>query len=232
MAVETIRLNQGNVFYDYMMGESGLVTDPRPPGPEWLRNLIGVDYFAAVDTVICFAPDDQSATALAYLPGLRGLGLRCGRVSDRGLLVLKDMSQLRWLQLWHVSASDAGWEPLGGLTSLEGLCLTGDHLGGAALGQLKCLRHLKHLTIGGPEITDAQCEILGRLATIDDLCLLNCGQVTDAGLQHLRGLPHLLKLEVLGRTRISVEGMDELQRALPNLKHILLDRSWSDEPIL
>ena len=40
-------------------------------------------------------------------------------------------------------------------------------------------------------------------------------RITDAGLQHLAGVPSLKKL-LLGRTKVSAQGVAELRRALPN----------------
>ena len=42
-------------------------------------------------------------------------------------------------------------------------------------------------------------------------------QVTDAGLEHLRGLTGMLSLN-LSRTRVTDEGVAELQKALPRLR--------------
>src|SRR4051794_14492552 len=51
-AIAAIRQFGGQVQYDYETGADGLpVKNALPPGPAWLRNLIGVEYFANVKAV-------------------------------------------------------------------------------------------------------------------------------------------------------------------------------------
>src|SRR5947209_3607170 len=73
--VEAITANGGVVRYDTVTDEDGrdLPNAPAPAAPEWLRNLIGRDYF---DTVLVVGIDykkgvnDDSLALLADLPKL------------------------------------------------------------------------------------------------------------------------------------------------------------------
>ena len=66
------------------------------------------------------------------------------------------------------------------------------------------------------QVTDAGLEHLKGLANLRVLQLLNT-KVTDAGLEHLKGLTSLRDLH-LWNTQVTDDGVKELQEALPNCK--------------
>ena len=97
-AVETILSDGGTVHYDYQRVEGG-GDDPRrePPGPVWLRKLLGDDFVTNVNYAT--AESDDGLAQLAGLSGLDGVSgptrrerrlrrrrvlLLLGRVGDRG----------------------------------------------------------------------------------------------------------------------------------------------------
>ena len=47
--VALVKESGNDVYYNYQ-----LIPDAVPPGPDWLRNLIGIDYFSNVEAVILF----------------------------------------------------------------------------------------------------------------------------------------------------------------------------------
>ena len=70
--------------------------------------------------------------------------------------------------------------------------------------------------LGGRQVTDAGLEHLKGLTHLKILYLADT-QVTDAGLEHLKGLTKLQLLWLFG-TKVTVEGVEKLQQALPNCK--------------
>ncbi len=64
------------------------------------------------------------------------------------------------------------------------------------------------------DVTDAGLENLKGLTNLKGLSL-DSTQVTDTGLKHLKGLSHLEELSVLN-TQVTPEGVKKLQQALPN----------------
>ncbi|MCH7725471.1 MAG: hypothetical protein IH991_03155 [Planctomycetes bacterium] len=72
-AVQWVRDHRGKVYYDFQWDEvkESSIDDAEPPGPDWLRNLIGVDYFSDV--------------AYVYIPS--------AKVDDIG--PLRDLTDLR-----------------------------------------------------------------------------------------------------------------------------------------
>jgi len=131
-AVQAISQLGGRVTYDYEYppvppGQSSSRA-MHPPGPAWLRNLLGADFFAAVVQVTLDAASsgrftDADLRHLRALPGLEDLILGDTRVTDRGLEQLKGLGQLRKLSLSGGQFTDAGIGRLSGLPRLAELCL-------------------------------------------------------------------------------------------------------------
>jgi hypothetical protein len=71
-------------------------------------------------------------------------------------------------------------------------------------------------------VTDAGLEHLKGLANLKSLDL-SYTAVTDAGLEHLKGLANLQTLSLAG-AKVGRDGVKDLQRALPSCM-ITLDRS-------
>jgi hypothetical protein len=164
-AVEEIRKLGGYALYDYQFSHSGNPFDP--PGPTWLRHLLGENFFAAVVEV----------------------NLTSSSLTDAGLEHLKGLTQLRTLNLIGTPVTDAGLEHLKGLTQLE------------------------ELDLCGTEVTDTSMEYLKGLRQLRTLCLFG-RPITDAGLVRLMGLARLQTLDLRG-TWVTVEGVKRLQQALP-----------------
>ena len=103
--------------------------DAQPPGPEWLRELIGVDYFAEVQKVDLQNRGVSDVTPLASLTKLEYLGLHGTDLGD--LTPLAKLTNLKTLYLSCTPVFDL--TPLGRLTRLEALHLVNP--GHYSLGQ-------------------------------------------------------------------------------------------------
>jgi hypothetical protein len=126
--VEDIRGLGGDIRYDYEFDHSGhLLPRASPPGPAWLRNLVGEDLFVAVVEVHFYTSrvTDADVEDLKGLRDLKTLVLCRSRVTDAGLEHLKGLAQLEALGLGSTKVTDAGLEHLKGLAKLQALDL--DH---------------------------------------------------------------------------------------------------------
>ena len=76
-AVEWVRQMDGCVLYDYeiVLPGSFPLFDParKPPGPTWLRDLCGIDYFATVEYVAIGRKGLADLSPLATLKGLQAI---------------------------------------------------------------------------------------------------------------------------------------------------------------
>lgn len=197
-AVETIKSHGGYVRYDYEADEHGGIAAHAapPPGPDWLRNLIGLDYFATVVMVGVDSQNgsvDDSVAALTDLPDLRSLTLRGAGVTDSIMARVGSLTKLHVLQVQKSAITEAGWKPLEQLNHLWLLELSDLHVTDSALEHLEGYTRLKFLWLDGSK------------------------RLTDAGLQHLQNLVELKSLSVKG-TAITAQGVNGLTRVLPKLR--------------
>jgi len=141
-AVEALRsLDVVTIYYDYELDEDlKLKQDAERPGPDWLRNLIGVDYFATVvyvelsgDTINHLLV--QSEVYEVTVPGdvsrhlrdfsdLKSLNLSAAPITNRDIEHFASSTGLRKLDLSYTFLSDAGLSKLSHLTELRELNLS------------------------------------------------------------------------------------------------------------
>src|SRR5207244_259173 len=82
-AVEAIVKLGGQAHYDYQN-----LTDGKPPGPAWLRKLLGENFFSEVDVVNLLDARGLPLEQLSEFSQLKELDLRRTRVTDAGLVHL------------------------------------------------------------------------------------------------------------------------------------------------
>jgi len=219
-AVEATRRLGGVVYYDYQVYFDGS-QNALPPGPEWLRKWLGVDFIATVEEVfLSDSSDDAGLEQLdehfKALPRLETLGISGTNVTDAGLKHIAGLSQVKHLHISRTSITDSGLEHIQGLTKLEWLFLRETGITDAGLRHLAGLKHLTCLDLTKTKITGPG---LRHLDCLENLKILYLGQtkITDPGLDQLTGF-HQLKELYLGDTRVTEEGAKRLQRALPNCR--------------
>jgi Leucine-rich repeat (LRR) protein len=195
-AVAAIRNLGGSVEYDYhrMAGEKPNLFDPKleAPGPEWLRSLIGPEYFqdvVLVDLSHCPITDDDLAI-LRYFPKLETVGLEHTQIFGAGLAHLSEIKTLKQLGLWDTRIDDE------------------------ALKHLRGLHRLWNLALDENRISDVGLENLEELTDLEEWLGLSHTQITDAGLHHLKKLSKLKHLTLSG-TQVTKDGAHELQPFLP-----------------
>ncbi|MBC8873846.1 MAG: hypothetical protein H8E44_30775 [Planctomycetes bacterium] len=180
-AVEAIDKAGACIGYDYDLDESAQFIYEldesgkfwrvqEPPGPAWLRGLVGEDFFANV-VVICFNPwqepntfnfGDQDLQLLIGMPDLRTLELKYTGVSNIGLMHLSDMTNLTCLNLCRTQITDAGIEHVRELANLEMLNLYSTQLTDVGLEHLKGLTNLKKLVLSETRVTHEGIEQLRK----------------------------------------------------------------------
>ena len=186
-AIEVIQEVGGNVTYEHQR------TNSAPPGPEWLRKLMGDEYFFTVDGVEFgnSKVDDTSLSAIKQFTNLTRLTLADTEITDAGLEHIKDLTDLEVLKFYPARrVTDAGMAHLKGLKNLRTLILLGTKMTDAGLAHIEGLTTLGHLNV-------------------------NSGQITDRGLVRVESLTNL-KVLVLNNTEVSGEGIKRLQKALPS----------------
>jgi serine/threonine protein kinase len=118
---------------------------------KWALSLGGEVQIVVDNDVPKVVSDIADLPARAFV--LYAVNLWNKRVTDATLLHLKDLSQLRGLQLKRAQISDAGLEQLKGLTTLRELNLSGTSVGDSGLEHLKGLTNLRTLDLTATLVT-------------------------------------------------------------------------------
>jgi hypothetical protein len=152
------------VGYDYHFDlDDRTINSPTPPGPAWLRKLLGDDVFANV-AVMYFGPTatDEDFRTLPMLDQLKGLNLRDTQFTDAGLIHFTRLSKLKELDLGGTQVTDVGMVHLAGLSELKWLSLNETRVTNAGLVHLKGLTKLQVLTLFDTQATDTGVQELQR----------------------------------------------------------------------
>jgi hypothetical protein len=205
-------------FYAYEL-ENGAGAEP--PGPKWLRDALGENFFSDVGalsfTSLRGAHDDCFAK-LELFPNLTTLRMQMCDVSDKDLATIQALKKLRTLDLTGTNVAD-GVGCLAELHDLESLDLHGTHVGDVGAARLAKLTMLVHLDLGYTKITNEGLRSVSKLVNLRDLDLSNTS-IDDEGMAALAEL-HELKTLDLSETPITSAGLQPLT-ALSNLHELIL----------
>jgi hypothetical protein len=225
------------ILYDYQVPQINGVyrfsQTARPPGPEWLRNSLGQEYFVDVVQAMIDGPgpdgrfaDNDTLAQLAKLPKLKWLVVRGDGMTDAGMAHLAGMSELVELGVLSENIAGPGYDQLAVIKGLKKLHL-GARVTDGVLEHVAKLKQLESLDLWqADEVTDAGFARIATLPRLRTLSIASSPLVTEAGVAKLAALDHLEELE-LKTIRVSRAAIDKLQGQLPNCKIV-----WnSDGPI-
>jgi hypothetical protein len=171
----------------------------QPPGPAFLRTLVGDDFFARLVWFQC----------------------PWAEIGNTDLMCLESLPDVETLILsGQTRLTDAGFEHIQGLSRLRCALLNHTKITGVGLGHLRRAKGLRVLNLcAAPEITNADLIQLTAFPDLEDLTLKQT-TISSAGLEHLRGLSHLHTLDI-SNTKVTDDGLRHLT-ALKFLKHLKL----------
>ena len=137
------------------------------------RNREGIRQFEASESDGAKPPAlDGELSVLKELKNVRWLNLGGTDVTDKGLPHLKELTSLTRLHLEKTAVSDAGLEYLSGLQDLTYLNLYQTAVTDSGLTHLQSLKKLKNLYLWQTEVTPAGVETLQE--SLPD-CVINLG---------------------------------------------------------
>ncbi|SIN81955.1 hypothetical protein SAMN05444166_1082 [Singulisphaera sp. GP187] len=207
-AVESVKRCGGGVVYDWAYVNRGKSTPTEPNAPQWLRGLLGDEYFQDVASVAL------TGTPIGVpVPGSKVIS------GDDVLAHLAQMNAIKSLHLVGIRITDKGFDTINRIQCLEELVIArSPWVSNADIARIETLNHLKSISIENSKVTDAGLASLAKLKNLEYLNIQNTG-ATDAGLVYLKGLTKLKEMWVEG-TRITEDGKAEFNAAMPNLKVI------------
>ncbi len=196
-AVAELRKLSVQISYNWQHGNGdwvGVSAGGSPPGPEWLRDAIGEDYFVTVVRVNC----EQT------------------QVHDSDLQWLESLPRVHFVSLFDTPVTNAGMKYVGALPELEILYFFDTQIGDEGLNYITRSVTLREIQCGRTPITNKGLANLSGLHHLEKLWLRGT-KVSDAGLEHLRNLTNLVYLD-LRDTSVSQHGVARLQESLPKCK--------------
>ncbi len=144
-----IREMGGTFQYDFQLNERGdRIEDAQPPGPDWLRERIGIEWFADVVKVEFYGAPTTDMGPLSKLPELRHVSF--GKTPITDLSPFANLTKLELLYLNDTRVSDL--TPLASATSLEMLFLDDTQV--SDITPLSHLTNLKLLNLYGTQVSD------------------------------------------------------------------------------
>ncbi len=236
----------GVVWYRYRWddgSEPGNHVSPRePPGPRWLRKILGEHFFAGDPVVIVYPEvfrlwevdqlrvrdkefDDVHLERLAWLPRLRCLRFADTAIRNDQLRYLGALKSLTTLDLGATEVADAGLASIAHLKELQTLDLTETHVTDVGLQHLRSLENLRTLLLAKTAVTGRGFRCLSKLQSLEWLDL-SCTQVADdSGLAWIGRLRGLTCLDLSG-SRVTGEGLAHLRRC-PRLEELDLSSTFA-----
>lgn len=192
---------KGRMYYRHWLTGQRIETLRSLPEPDWLRRLVGNEYFFRPHYVVVDA-------AGPILDRLREIdSIQAITVADGGPITSEHVGAIAGIRsLTKVNLGQMVQFPL----------LSFD---GSTLDRLADLPHLKAIDLDALTINDDDLTRLARVKQLERLQIFR-GQVTHAGLRHLTALPRLTRLE-LWDLPLTDEGMVHL-KCLPSLQSLTL----------
>ena len=214
-AVDRVYELRGWVYYEHEYHKGRHVKGAKPPGPTWLRKIIGNEFFQDVTRVGLSKTDvtDADLRLVGRLTSLHSLDLSETVISDAGLVHIADLRELSELSLANTKVTGSGLQYLQNLRNLNSLNLPYTRVDDDRLKHLTVLPKLGDLSIGGTSVTSEGIKHLESLRALQSLSLqdTNVDDLAIPALTRMKGLTLL----VLDSTQISGKGLFELRSTRP-----------------
>jgi hypothetical protein len=215
--IAEIRKLPGFMFYDYERNYGvGISTSSGPPGPEWLRDLLGIDYFADVVHVNISGPQvtDETLHRLASLPHLQLLGAESDNITDQGVAVLARSKDLFSVGVTSKQLTVASVDHLQGLPKLYWLACSGQQVDDSWVPHIVELKTVQCIQLTDARVSDRGIAELVRMPLLHGIYFSDM-PISDATLDQLHGMTKLTRLG-LHQTQATKEGVKRFQTALPS----------------
>lgn len=171
-----------------------------------MENVSNLTQLENLDTHWVESTTDRGITYLKNLPNLKQLDIAHAKLNDKAMLDLRQISRLESLYLPYSGITDEGFKHIAQLNNLRYLrsnSSSGSPLTDKSLYSIGTLTNLEELGIAGKGFTDEGMKHIAKLTKLKRLSLFRAGQVTNKGLIELASLKSLNYLSLSCRVPIS-----------------------------
>jgi hypothetical protein len=192
-AVAAIKRAGGKIAYSWQWSKGLPVFPiPKPPWPDWVRRVLGPDFFDTVTYVRLQGEqcDDASLQGACRLPSLEELIVVNTNVTDAGAEDLRQLKNLRSLDLRLNRITCRPLRHIGGMSEMRELKLA--------------------MTLSPVPLRDEDRAFLERPTKLEKL-MLPSADLTAAWLVYIEELTNLKSLELYDMA-ITADGLDHLKR--------------------
>lgn len=186
-------------------------------GPGWLRAIAGDEALGVLAQIVELnwnertdghkEPEakpltqrvhDDTLKLLAGQDQLRRLEVSGTAVTSAGLIHLKDLTNLQFLNVCLTAVSDDGFAHLANLTKMRRMTVCASKITGSGFAHLSNMKQIESINLHSSPASDAGLEAIARLTTLRRLEIVHTN-VTDGGLKHLASLTNLRQLHIHGK---------------------------------
>ena len=163
---------------------------------------------------------DEGAAYIKDMPDLKSLDLEQAKLTDSAMISLKQIKTLEFLHLPNNGINDTGMQHIVELKNLKYLWVGGTSISpltDKSLHYVGELKNLEQLNIGGEGFSDEGMKEIAKLTNLKRLSLFKADLLTDSGLAELENLKSLEYFYLGNGTKVSVSGLSSLN-GLKNLK--------------
>ena len=218
LVARTVMANGGTVTYDWEKEPTSFyeVKKGKPPGPVWLRGLIGDEYF---QKIVAIGPRYGGVVGQK-----EGIGQHVRPVTSFASLIPQ------W-KFEKPEALDTMLRLASRLRSIRRVDLSAAPLRDSSLHHLKRMRQLEELNLGGTDLTGEGLIHLRRMKQLRKLGL-SYTHISDSAMLHIKRLRSLKTLDLAG-TEVRGRRLGHLQELKGlndiDLSFTVLDPAFADE---
>jgi len=161
---------------------------------------------------------DDDVKYLAFFPGITGIHITGGKVTDKALEYFKNFKNLNGISFYDTNVSGTGLQYFKESKKLTIIIFEGSPFtdeGCRYLSEINFEKPINEADFSSTKITDEGLKYLTKIKFNGELRLKNT-KITDAGLKHLVNQTELSEL-YLNNTKVTKEGIKWLKSQLPNL---------------
>jgi internalin A len=144
-------------------------------------------------------------------------------LTDKDMIYLKDLTNLRYLCLRITRISSSGLVNLRDMKNIETLIISDSNISGIGLQNIKYMAKLNTLELSSCDLIDEDMEYIKELNNLETLIISHNIKLTDKGIDKLIGLKKLKKLNLFGIYTITDHGLESIGK-ITSLESLILQK--------